>query len=86
MSNISKPLKHIRYFVKKILPTLSKCSSMINIVLNQKKNQNAQKRKLVTGCYVKKTENKNIKGLALENKIEQQKLTCVDCDFKKSTF
>ena len=59
---------------------------MINIVLNQKKNQNAQKRKLVTGCYVKKTENKNIKGLALENKIEQQKLTCVDCDFKKSTF
>ena len=29
---------------------------------------------------------KNIKGVALENKIGQQKLTCVDCDSKKSTF
>ena len=39
MSNISKPSKHITYFVQKILPTLSKWLSMINIVLNQKKNQ-----------------------------------------------
>ena len=37
--NISKPSKHITYFVQKILPTLSKWLSMINIVLNQKKNQ-----------------------------------------------
>ena len=29
---------------------------------------------------------KNIKGVALENKIGQQKLTCVDCDSKKPTF
>ena len=29
---------------------------------------------------------KNIKGVALENKIWQQKSTCVDCNFKKSTF
>ena len=35
----------------------------------------------------KKTKNKqNIKGVALENKVGQQKSTCVDCDFKKATF
>ena len=37
------------------------------------------------GCK-KNTKNKNIKGVALENKIGQQKSTCVDCDSKKSTF
>ena len=39
-------------------------------------------------CLVckKKTDNKNIKGVALENKIGQQKSICVDCDSKKSTF
>ena len=31
-------------------------------------------------------EKKNIKGVPLENKIGQQKSTCVDCDSKKSTF
>ena len=35
------------------------------------------------GCR-KKTKNKNIKGVALENKIGKQKPTCVDCDSKKS--
>ena len=37
------------------------------------------------GCR-KKIKNKNIKGVALENKIGQQKSTCVVCDSKKSTF
>ena len=34
----------------------------------------------------KKTKNENIKGVALENKIGQQKSMCVDCDPEKSTF
>ena len=37
-------------------------------------------------CRKTKTKNKNIKGVALENKIGQQNSTCVDCDSKKSTF
>ena len=38
--------------------------------------------------YVKKkpVRKKNIKGLALKNKIVQQNSTCVDCGSKKSTF
>ena len=47
---------------------------MIDIVLNQKKNQNTSKRKKNTYCLVcgKKTGNKNIKGVTLENKTGQQ--------------
>ena len=56
---------------------------MINIVLNQKKNQNTWKKKIV---FVWGVEKKNIKGVPLENKIGQQKSICVDCDSKKSTF
>ena len=43
---------------------------MINIVLNQKKNQHTQKKEdsYCVGCR-KKTKNKNIKGVAFENKI-----------------
>ena len=37
--NISKPLKHIRCFVEKYSQHYKKWLSMINIVLNQKKNQ-----------------------------------------------
>ena len=39
-------------------------------------------------CLVckKKTDNKNIKGVALENTAGQEKSTCVKCDSKKSTF
>ena len=61
---------------------------MINIVLNQKANQNTKKKKpvIVQGVKKKTTKNKNIQGVALENKIGQQKSTCVDCDSKKSTF
>ena len=33
-----------------------------------------------------KTNNKNIKGVALENKICKQKSICVNCGSKKSTF
>ena len=35
---------------------------------------------------MKKIKNKNVKGVALENKIGQQKCVCVDCESKKSTF
>ena len=35
--------------------------------------------------WTKKTENKTIKGVALENKIGQQKSICADCVSKKST-
>ena len=35
---------------------------------------------------MKKTDNKNIKGVALESEIGQQKSTCVDCGSRKSTF
>ena len=38
MSSFSEPLKCIKYFIKKIL--YKKLFSMINIDLNQKKNQN----------------------------------------------
>ena len=39
------------------------------------------------GCKTKQNKiTKNIKGVALENEIEQQKSTCVDYDSKKSTF
>ena len=61
---------------------------MIDIVLNQKKNQNTSKRKKNTYCLVcgKKTGNKNIKGVTLENKTGQQISTCVDYGSRKSTF
>ena len=46
---------------------------MLNIVLNQNKNQNTSKEKN-SYCLVceKKTDNKNIKGVPLEHKIVQQ--------------
>ena len=34
----------------------------------------------------KKTDNKKVRGVALENKIGQHKSTCVDCGPKISTF
>ena len=63
---------------------------MINIVLNQKKNQNRKKRRQLL-CRVQKKKQTNkqkiyIIGVALENKIGPQKSTCVDYDSKKSTF
>ena len=36
--------------------------------------------------FREKTKNKNIKGVALENKMGEQKSTCVGCDSKNSTF
>ena len=40
ISSISKPLKYIRYFIEKILPTLKKWWCMINIKLKTKKTLN----------------------------------------------
>ena len=58
---------------------------MINIVLNQKKIRICKKNTYCLVCE-KKTDNKNIKGVALESEIGQQKSTCVDCGSRKSTF
>ena len=73
--------------LKKFYLPYRKWLSMINIVLNQKKNQNAKKKEesYCVGCR-KKTKHKNIKGIALENKMRPQKSMCVDCNSKKSTF
>ena len=45
---------------------------MINVVLNQKKKK-IRKKKEITYCLAcrKKTDNKNIRGVALENKIRK---------------
>ena len=37
-------------------------------------------------CWGKKRKNEHIEGVALENKIGQQKSTLVVCDSKQSTF
>ena len=63
---------------------------MINIMLKtsiRKKPENVKKKK-DTYCLVceKKIDNKNIKAVALENKIGQQKSTCVNCGFGNSNF
>ena len=56
--------------------------------LKTKEQPQYVKKKENTYCLVcqKKTDSKNTKGVALKNKIGQQKSTCVDCDSKKSTF
>ena len=56
--------------------------------LKKKEKPQYVKKKENTGCLVckKKTDNKNRKGIALENKVRQQKSMRVDCDSKKSTF
>ena len=55
---------------------------------SNEKPKYVKKKKKNTYCLVceKKTNNKNIKGVRLENKIGQQKSTCVDCGSRKSTF
>ena len=64
--------------------------SMINTVLNQKKNQNTLKKETsyCVECKKKcKTKNKkNTKAVALDNEIGQQKSASVHCDSKKSTL
>ena len=56
-------------------------------VKNKEEPQYIKKEKN-TYCLVckKKTDNKKVRRVALENKIGQQKSTCVDCGPKKSTF
>ena len=64
--SISKPLKHIRYFVAKIVPTSYKMIEYDKYGFKSKEKQKYVKRK---------TDNKNIKEVALENKIRQQQPT-----------
>ena len=59
---------------------------MISIVLNKKKIRKKEKKNNYCLVFEKKTNNKNIKGVRLENKIGQPKSTCVDCGSRKSTF
>ena len=56
--------------------------------VKNKKNPQYVKKEKNTYCLVckKNTDNKNIKGVVLENKTGQQKSMCVDCDSKKPTF
>ena len=84
----SGPLKYIKYFIEKILPTLSKIVEYHKYHFKPKGKPKYGKKKEKTYCLVckKKADNKNIKEVALENKIGQQKSTCVDCSSKESTF
>ena len=53
---------------------------------NKKKPQYVKKKENTYRLVCrKKTDNKNMRAVALENKIGQQKSTCADCDSKKST-
>ena len=45
-----------------------------------------KKKTLIALVCEKETDNKSIKEEALENKIIQQKPTCVNCGSRKSTF
>ena len=55
---------------------LTKWLNMINIVLNKKKSKIRNEKKIfIVQRAEKKTKNKNITGVALENKIGQQKST-----------
>ena len=63
--------------------------SMINTVLNQKKNQNTLKKETSYCVECKKNTKKKqqpTKAVALDTKIGQQKSASVHCDSKKSTL
>ena len=57
------------------------------IKMTDKKAKPKYVKKKISYCLKcgRKTKNKNIEGVTLQNKIGQQKSTCVVCDFKKST-
>ena len=59
--------------------------------MSRKKNKETKPKyakKEISYCLKcgRKTENENIKGVALETKIAQQKSKCTVCDSRKSTF
>ena len=59
---------------------------MINSFKSKEKPKSVKKEdSYCVGCR-KKTKNKNIKGVALENKIGQQKSTCVVVVLKNQPF
>ena len=61
MSSICKPLKHIRYFVEKVLPTLQKWWCMINIMLKKRKTPIREKgKKYLLLVRKKETDNKKL--------------------------
>ena len=53
------------------------------MIKNDKTKRKYVKRKILLKMWGK---NEDIKGVELENKIGQQKSTCVACDSKTSTF
>ena len=59
--------------------------------MSRKKNKETKPKyvkKEISYCLKcgRKTKNENIKGVALETKIGQQKSKCTVCDSRKSTF
>ena len=58
------------------------------IKMTNKETKPKYKKKRISYCLkcARKTKNENIEGVALENKMGQQRSTCVVCDSKKSTF
>ena len=78
----------MKQILKKNYRPYKKWCCMINIMLKTKKTPQYVKKEKNTYCLVckKKTDNKNIKGVVLENKTGPQKSMCVDCDSKKPTF
>ena len=53
---------------------------------SKEKPKYVKKKIVIVQDVENKTKNKNIKGVALENKTGKQKSTCVDCDSKNLTF
>ena len=58
----------------------------MNRVKLKKKTKHIKKQTVIVQDVENKAKHKSIKGVTLENKIGQQKSTCIDCDSKKSTF
>ena len=76
-------VKLIKNIVKNVLPEYKKW-----LIKKNKETKSKYLKKKISYCLKcgKKAKTENIEGLALENKIGQQKSTCVVCNSKKSTF
>ena len=83
--SISKALKRIRYFVENT-PNIIKNGGVWYYIKNKEKPQYAKKQNTYYLVCKKKTNNKNIRGVLLVNKIATQKSLYTDCSSRKSTF
>ena len=87
-SNHSIKAKCLKQIVKKNTNYLIKIVQYDKYCFKSKEKPKFVKKKENIYCLVckKETDNKNIKGVALENEIGQQKSACVDCGSRKSAF